>query len=174
MEDKAIRILDSNRIMAIATVRPDGWPQNTIVGYANDGLLVYFLVSRASQKFANIQHDEHVAIAVAPPPLDVRRIKAVYAGALASEVTDPRQRAEAWRLLTQRHPNLAAFELPQAEQSAMMRAMCKHVSILDFSEGLGPADELTVGAGIAMMDPARADDWGLAGLKPKEPREPGE
>lgn len=174
MEDKAIRILDGNRLMAIATVRPDGWPQNTIVGYANDGLLIYFLVSRSSQKFANIERDGRVAIAVAPPPLDVRRIKAVYAGALASEVTDQRQRAEAWRLLTQRHPNLAAFELPAAEQSAMMRAMCKYVSILDFSEGLGHADELTVGAGIAMMEPARSDDWGLAGLKPKAPSEPGE
>lgn len=174
MEDKAIQILDAHRIMSIATVRPDGWPQNTVVGYANDGLLVYFLVSRASQKFANIAKDERVAISVAKAPDDVRHIKAVYAGALASEVTDPDQRAEAWRLLTERHPNLANFELPDPSQSAMMRALCKYVSILDYSEGLGHADELTVGAGIALMEPARTDDWGLTGLKPKVPSEPGE
>ena len=173
MEDKAVQILDSHRIMAIATVRPDGWPQNTVVGYANDGLLVYFLISRVSQKFANIQRDDRVAISVAKEPDDVRHIKAVYAGALASEVTDPEQRAEAWRLLTERHPNLADFELPDPSQSAMMRALCKHISILDFSEGLGHADELTVGAGIALMEPARTDDWGLSGLKPKAPIEPG-
>ncbi len=174
MEDKAVQILDAHRIMAIATVRPDGWPQNTVVGYANDGLLVYFLISRASQKFANIQKDERVAISVAKEPDDVRHIKAVYAGALASEVTDPDQRAEAWRLLTERHPNLADFELPDPSQSAMMRALCKYISILDFTEGLGHADELTVGAGIALMEPARPDDWGLSGLKPKAPAEPGE
>ena len=174
MEDKAIGILDANRIMSIATVRPDGWPQNTIVGYANDGLLLYFLISRGSQKFANIEKDERVAIAVAREPDDVRNIRAVYAGAQASEVTDPEQRQRAWKLLGERHPNLADYELPDTSRTAMMRALCKYVSVLDFTEGLGHADELTVGAGIAMMDPARTDDWGLSGLKPKEPTEPGE
>jgi hypothetical protein len=38
MQDKAIEILNSHRIMAISTLRPDGWPQTTIVGYANEGL----------------------------------------------------------------------------------------------------------------------------------------
>lgn len=174
MEEKAIAILDAHRIMSIATVRPDGWPQNTVVGYANDGLLVYFLVSRTSQKFANIERDGRVAISVAREPDDIRKIRAVYAGAEASEVTDEDQRERAWKLLAERHPNLAAFELPDRARSAMMRAMCKYISILDFSEGLGHADELTVGAGIALMEPARADDWGLSGLVSKVPREPGE
>jgi nitroimidazol reductase NimA-like FMN-containing flavoprotein (pyridoxamine 5'-phosphate oxidase superfamily) len=168
VEDKAIGILDSHRTMAIATVRRDGWPQNTIVGYANDGLLIYFLISRASQKFANIQKDERVAIAVSKEPEDIRQLKAVYAGALASEVTDPKQRELGWKLLVERHPNLADYVLPDPSQAAMMRAFCKHVSILDFSEGMGHADELTVGAsGIAQMAPARTDDWGLSGLKEK-------
>ena len=180
MEDKAIRILDAHRIMSIATVRPDGWPQNTVVGYANDGLLIYFLVSRASQKLANIERDERVAIAVAREPDDIRKIKAVYAGAVASEVKEPAQRAEAWRLLTERHLNLVDFELPDLSQAAMMRAFCKHISILDFSEGPGHADELTVGAaGLATMEAARTDDWGLSDLQPKRggsehiPTEPG-
>jgi nitroimidazol reductase NimA-like FMN-containing flavoprotein (pyridoxamine 5'-phosphate oxidase superfamily) len=174
VEDKAVRILDAHRVMSIATVRPDGWPQNTVVGYANDGLLVYFLISRASQKFANIQKDDRVAIAVAKEPDDVRHIRAVFAGAQASEVTDSKQREHAWKLLGERHPNLADFELPDSAQAAMMRAMCKYISVLDFTEGLGHADEMTVGAGIAMMEPARTDDWGLKGLKPKVPTEPGE
>jgi nitroimidazol reductase NimA-like FMN-containing flavoprotein (pyridoxamine 5'-phosphate oxidase superfamily) len=175
VEEKAIGILDSHRIMSIATVRPDGWPQNTVVGYANDGLLIYFMVSRASQKFANIQKDDRVAIAVAREPADVRQIKALFAGALASEVTDPKQRQLGWKLLSERHPNLAGYNLPDPGQAAMMRATCKHISILDFSEGLGHTDELTVGAGgIAMMEPARTDDWGLSGLRPKAPAEPGE
>ena len=35
MEQPALQILNDNRVMSIATVRPDGWPQTTIVGYAN-------------------------------------------------------------------------------------------------------------------------------------------
>ncbi len=174
VEDKAIGILDAHRIMSIATVRPDGWPQNTVVGYANDGLLLYFMISRDSQKFANIEKDERVAIAVTKEPDDIRDIRAVFAGALASEVTDPDQRRHGWKLLVERHPNLGDFELPDPSQSVLMRALCKFVSVLDYTEGLGHADELTVGAGIAMMEPARTDDWGLSKLKRKVPTEPGE
>ena len=55
MEQKAIDILNRQRLMAISTLRPDGWPQTTMVSYANEGLLLYFIVSRASQKFANVE-----------------------------------------------------------------------------------------------------------------------
>jgi nitroimidazol reductase NimA-like FMN-containing flavoprotein (pyridoxamine 5'-phosphate oxidase superfamily) len=175
VEDKAIRILASHRIMSIATVRPDGWPQNTVVGYANDGLRVYFLISRDSQKFANIQQDGRVAIAVAREPDDIRRIKALFAGAQASEVTDPEERRHGWHLLKGRHPNRAGYDLPDRSQAAMMRATCKYVSVVDYSEGLGHADALTVGAdGVAMMEPAGFDDWGLPALEPKPPTEPGD
>jgi nitroimidazol reductase NimA-like FMN-containing flavoprotein (pyridoxamine 5'-phosphate oxidase superfamily) len=163
MEQQAIEILDAHRTMAIATVRSDGWPQNTAVGYANEGLLVYFLVSRSSQKFANIAKDDRVALAIYREPADLREVKALFAGAKASEVTDPKQREHAWELLMKRHPNLAEFELPSEADAAMMRAVCMHVSILDFSKGFGHTDELTIGsAGVATMEPARTDDWGYS------------
>lgn len=71
MEDRAVRILDERRVMAVSTLRPDGWPQTTMVGYANDGLLIYFLVFRNSQKFANIQSDPRISIAVGEEPDDL-------------------------------------------------------------------------------------------------------
>ncbi|MEO8175483.1 MAG: pyridoxamine 5'-phosphate oxidase family protein [Sphingomicrobium sp.] len=137
MEDTAIRILDTHRIMAISTVRPDGWPQTTIVGYANEGLAVYFLIFRASQKFANIARDDRVSIAIREEQRDLRNLKAVYAGGHAAEVTDPGQRAQAWDLLTRRHPNLANFDLPGTAETALMRTKCKYLSIVDYSKGLG-------------------------------------
>jgi nitroimidazol reductase NimA-like FMN-containing flavoprotein (pyridoxamine 5'-phosphate oxidase superfamily) len=47
---KIIALLDQHRTMRIATVRPDGWPQVTTVGYANDGFAIYFLCGPGSQK----------------------------------------------------------------------------------------------------------------------------
>ena len=161
MESKAIEIADAHRTMAISTVRPDGWPQTTIVGYANEGLLLYFLISRSSQKFANIQADDRVSIAIGSEPEDFSQLKALYAGAHASEVTDPKQRERAWRLLAERHPNLAEYDLPDWSAAAMMRAACMFVSILDFTKGLGHTDTLTVsGPGLALMGPAEAANWG--------------
>jgi hypothetical protein len=40
--------------MGIATIRPDGWPQTTTVGYANAGLTLYFLCAKDSQKAASL------------------------------------------------------------------------------------------------------------------------
>ena len=60
MEHPAVRILNANRIMSISTVRPDGWPQTTIVGYANRGFELLFMIYRSGQKFANIYKDDRV------------------------------------------------------------------------------------------------------------------
>lgn len=145
MLQPAIEILDNHRMMAISTVRPDGWPQTTIVGYANDGWKAYFLIFRASQKFDNIAKDDRVSIAVTSDTSFLGEIKAVYAGAHAAEVTDAEERGAAWKLLMERHPNLLDFGLPDNQETALMRADCKYVSVLDYSKGIGHTEALTVG-----------------------------
>lgn len=144
MLQPAIGILDSQRLMAISTVRPDGWPQTTIVGYANQGWTIYFSIFRSSQKFANIEHDDRVSIAVWDEPGSPAEIKAVYAGAHAAEVTGKEERTLAWKLLAERHLNLGDSP-PDESVAALMRAVCKHVSVLDYSKGLGHTEAVTVG-----------------------------
>ena len=144
MEQPAITILNDNRIMTIATVRPDGWPQTTIVGYANEGWSLYFLIYRTSQKFENIARDDRVSISVGHEPGSLRDIKAVYAGCHAHEVTDLAERSRAWKLLAERHPNLTDLAPPGTAEVATMKAECKHVSVLDYSKGLGHTETLTL------------------------------
>ena len=57
-------ILGSQHLMSVATVRPDGWPQATVVNYLADGLELYFLVAQDSQKHSNIAADPRVAITI--------------------------------------------------------------------------------------------------------------
>jgi nitroimidazol reductase NimA-like FMN-containing flavoprotein (pyridoxamine 5'-phosphate oxidase superfamily) len=144
MQQPAIDILNANRMMTIATVRPDGWPQATIVGYANEGWSLYFLIYRDSQKFANIARDNRVAVTVGSEPSDIHQIKAVYAGCEAFELTDLGERNRAWLLLARRHPNLTDLAPPQAAEVATMVAHCRHVSVLDYELGLGHTEALTV------------------------------
>ncbi len=146
MEQPAIEILNQNKLMTIATVRPDGWPQTTIVGYANEGWRLYFLIYRTSQKFENIARDDRVSISVGHEPRELRDIKAVYAGCHAREVTDLNERSRAWTLLAERHPSLTDLAPPQNDDVATMVAECRHVSVLDYSLGLGHSESLTVGA----------------------------
>lgn len=161
MKQKAIDILQQNRLMGISTVRPDGWPQATMVSYANDGLLLYFIVSRASQKYSNIERDSRVSIVVGRDFADPAQIKALSIAANASEVRDPQQRERAIELIFERHPQLAKLGRPDLEHSAVMRAYCSIVTILDYSKGFGHADLLTVAPGGVEMTPARDDDWGF-------------
>jgi len=163
VEQPAITILNAQRIMAISTVRPDGWPQTTIVGYANKGFDIFFLIFRTSQKFANIQRDDRISIAVAPDPADLGDLKAVYAGAHATEITDEKERDEAWRQLMQRHSNLAGFQMPDAKDAVFMRARCKYISVLDFSLGLGHREQLVIDDTGTPVDAAMVkEEWGSA------------
>ena len=146
MKQAAIDILDSHRIMAVSTVRPDGWPQTTFVGYANEGFDIFFMVMRSSQKAANIARDDRISIAVGGEPESLNELRAVYAAAQVSEVTDAKQRDYAWGVLKARHPNLAGFDMPGPSESAIMRAACQYVSVLDYTQGFGHREELTLDA----------------------------
>ena len=144
MEQPAIRILNTHRIMAISTIRPDGWPQTTIVGYANRGFDLVFLIYRSSQKLANIRNDDRISIAVAAEPAELDQLQAVYASAHAREITVESEREAAWRQLMERHANLAGSQIPEATEAVFMRATCEHVSMLDFTQGLGHREQLIV------------------------------
>jgi nitroimidazol reductase NimA-like FMN-containing flavoprotein (pyridoxamine 5'-phosphate oxidase superfamily) len=168
MKDKAIDILNENRLMAISTLRPDGWPQATMVSYASEDILIYFVISRNSQKFANIERDDRVSLVIGRDFYDPSTIRAVSIAGRGSEVRDPKQRERAVALLLDRHPGLRRLEKPQAGHSAVMRANPEIITILDYSKGFGHADLLTVGAGgLTEMTAAREDDWGFGTeLKP--------
>lgn len=166
MQETAIEILDSHKTMALSTLRPDGWPQTTIVGYANDGLTIYFLIFRTSQKLANIRRDRRVSLAVGGDPNELSQLTAVYAAAHASEVTDPEERAHGWRILISRHPELIDFEPPERTQAAMIKAACEHVSVLDYRKGPGHTEDLSVSEGSTARREVRTDDWGSSVVKP--------
>jgi nitroimidazol reductase NimA-like FMN-containing flavoprotein (pyridoxamine 5'-phosphate oxidase superfamily) len=162
MDEDAIAIIDTHRLMAISTLMPNGWPQTTLVGFANEGLLIYFVISRSGQKFANITRDQRVGISVGKDFEDPRDVKELAIAAEASEVTDPKQRERAIDLLLERRPSLKRFGRPDPDHAAVMRAAARVITISDYSKGFGHADVLTLGpAGIVDMGPARPDDWGF-------------
>jgi phosphate transport system permease protein len=52
----------------------------------------------------------------------------------------------AWDLLAERHPNLTDLAPPGNDDVATMIAECRYVSVLDYSQGLGHAESLTIEA----------------------------
>jgi nitroimidazol reductase NimA-like FMN-containing flavoprotein (pyridoxamine 5'-phosphate oxidase superfamily) len=62
IRQKILALLDQHRIMTVATLRPDGWPQATTVGYVNEGLTLYFLCGLDSQKAQNLARDDRLSL----------------------------------------------------------------------------------------------------------------
>src|SRR5215472_5070428 len=85
---KILTILDQHRIMTIATLRPDGWPQATTVGYANEGLTFYFLCLRDSQKAANLARDDRVSLTIDHDTPDAMATTGLSMAARAQAVAD--------------------------------------------------------------------------------------
>jgi len=85
---KILTILDQHRIMTIATLRPDGWPQATTVGYANEGLTLYFLCLRDSQKVANLARDDRVSLTIDHDTPDAMATTGLSMAARAQAVAD--------------------------------------------------------------------------------------
>ena len=79
---------------------------------------------------------------------------------------DADERARAWHLLVSRHPNLVDFDPPDRTQAAMMKADCKHASVVDYRRRLGHTEELSVAGQGTVTSHARIEDWGALAVKP--------
>jgi nitroimidazol reductase NimA-like FMN-containing flavoprotein (pyridoxamine 5'-phosphate oxidase superfamily) len=155
-----VDLLNQHRIMTIATNRPDGWPHATTVSYANDGLVIYCLVARDSQKYVNIKRDPRVGLAIAkdyPQPL---QIKGLSIAARAVEVTDQGEIDHVAEVLLARYPEYKVKPRPDPAAVPMLRLTPEIVSILDYSKGFGHSDLVKVTDNdLAEFVEARRHHW---------------
>jgi PPOX class probable F420-dependent enzyme len=139
---KILALLDQHRTMRIATLRPDGGPQVTTVGYANDGFAIYFLCSPDSQKASNLARDDRVSLAIDDDPTQVMDITGLSMAARANVVADPAEAEKAMGLLMSRYPDQKGIDLPVPKPSEVriFRLTPTVISVLDYSKGFGHAD----------------------------------
>lgn len=142
---KILALLDQHRIMTIATLRPDGWPQATTVGYANEGLTLYFLCGPDSQKAANLARDDRVSLTIDHDTPQVMEIMGLSMAARAQVVVDPDEAQKALRLLLLRYPEQHSVPLPMPTPAdvRIFRVTPTVVSVLDYTRGFGHADLVT-------------------------------
>ncbi|HWR75965.1 MAG TPA: pyridoxamine 5'-phosphate oxidase family protein [Thiobacillus sp.] len=148
--DEAIRnqilaLLDQHRIMTIATLRPDGWPQATTVGYVNEGLTLYFLCGLDSQKAANLARDDRVSLAIDHDTPDLMAITGLSMAARAQAVVDRNEANRILGLFPLKYPeNIAVpIPMPTPEDVKIFRVTPTVISVLDYSKGFGHTELVT-------------------------------
>ncbi|RQR33450.1 pyridoxamine 5'-phosphate oxidase family protein [Burkholderia sp. Bp9143] len=144
-KDTILALLDQHRIMTVATLRPDGWPQATTVGYVNDGLTLYFLCGLDSQKAANLARDDRVSLTIDHDTDDLMAITGLSMAAHAQPVTDRTEAEKVLRMLPLKYPAQVSLPMPMPspDEVRIFRITPTVISVLDYSKGFGHTDLVT-------------------------------
>lgn len=146
---KILDLLAKHRIMTLATLRPDGWPQATTVGFVSDGFSLYFLCSAQSQKSANLQRDNRVSLTIDQDVTNPMDIEGLSMAALAVPVTEKAEQQKTLALMAEKYPEYKALPQPDLSQIRIFRIEPTVISVLDYKKGFGhtdtvPMDEVAV------------------------------
>ena len=141
-----LSLLDEHRIMTVATLRPDGWPQATTVGYVNEGLTLYFLCGLESQKAANLAKDDRVSVTIDHDTSDLMGITGLSMAARAHAVTEREEAEKVLRMLPLKYPRDTKLPgpMPTVDQVRIFRLTPMVISILDYTKGFGHTDLVSV------------------------------
>lgn len=142
MRRKILALLDQHRIMTVATLRPDGWPQATTVGYVNEGLTLYFLCGLDSQKARNLAKDDRISLTIDHDTADLMAITGLSMAARAHAVDDRGEAEKVLGMLPLKYPDAPplAIEMPSPDEVRLFRVTPLVISVLDYSQGFGHTD----------------------------------
>lgn len=147
MKQKILALLGAHRIMTIATLRPDGWPQATTVGYVNEGLTLWFLCGRDSQKASNLAHDDRVSITIDHDTPDIMSITGLSMAARAHRVSDRAEAEKVIAMMPLKYPDApplpAPMKMPTPDEVALFRVVPEIVSVIDYTQGFAHTDLAT-------------------------------
>jgi nitroimidazol reductase NimA-like FMN-containing flavoprotein (pyridoxamine 5'-phosphate oxidase superfamily) len=143
---KILETLEKQRIMSLATLRPDGWPQVTTVGYVSEGLTLYFLCGLDSQKARNLARDDRVSLTINDDPADIMQITGLSMAGHARPMEDRTEAARILALLPLKYPDCPPLPIPMPtpDQVRIFRVTPSVISVLDYSKGFGHTDLVTV------------------------------
>jgi nitroimidazol reductase NimA-like FMN-containing flavoprotein (pyridoxamine 5'-phosphate oxidase superfamily) len=146
MRRKILTLLEQHRIMTVATLRPDGWPQATTVGYASEGLTLYFLCGLDSQKAKNLAQDDRVSLTIDHDTSDIMTISGLSMAGHAQAVPDMAEAARVMQMLVRKYPEQTSLPgpMPNPEEIRIFRVTPTVIAVLDYSKGFGHTDLVTV------------------------------
>jgi nitroimidazol reductase NimA-like FMN-containing flavoprotein (pyridoxamine 5'-phosphate oxidase superfamily) len=145
IRQKILSLLDRHRIMTVATLRPDGWPQATTVGYVNEGLTLFFLCGLDSQKARNLARDDRISLTIDHDTPNLMTSTGLSMAAHAQAVNDRTEAEKILRMLPLKYPDAPPLpmKMPNPDEIRLFRVTPTVISILDYSKGFGHTDLVT-------------------------------
>jgi nitroimidazol reductase NimA-like FMN-containing flavoprotein (pyridoxamine 5'-phosphate oxidase superfamily) len=147
LRTKILELLDEHRILSLATLRPDGWPQTTTVGYVSRGMTLWFMCWKDSQKARNLARDNRVSLTIDRDTTDPMAIRGLSMAARALPIVDEAQIRDVMLVeLPKKYPEYRSMMTDlDISGVAVFELRPEVISILDYSKGFGHTDQVTVG-----------------------------
>lgn len=140
-----LNLMKRHNVMTLATVRADGFPQATTVGYANEGFDLYFSCDKSSQKAKNIRKCDKVSATIDRDTRDWDKLKGLSLGGHAEILKGKGEREHAYQVLLNKFPEMSGF--PASDPAvAFVRVRPTVISVLDYSQGFGHTELVKVPA----------------------------
>jgi nitroimidazol reductase NimA-like FMN-containing flavoprotein (pyridoxamine 5'-phosphate oxidase superfamily) len=142
IREKLLTLLDQHRVMTVATLRPDGWPQATTVGYVNEGLTLYFLCGLDSQKAKNLARDNRLSLTIDHDTANLMAITDLSMAARAHAVDDRAEAEKVLGMLPLKYPDAPPLpmKMPSPDEIRLFRVVPIVISVLDYAKGFGHTD----------------------------------
>jgi nitroimidazol reductase NimA-like FMN-containing flavoprotein (pyridoxamine 5'-phosphate oxidase superfamily) len=141
---KILDLLEQHRIMTVAMIRPDGWPQATTVGYVSEGLTLWFLCGLESQKATNLARDDRLSLTIDHDSSDIMAITGLSMAARAEAVTDRAEAEKVLAMLPSKYPDQPMpGPMPRPDEVRIFRVTPRFISVLPYSKGFGHTDLVT-------------------------------
>ena len=145
IRQQIIGVMNSHKVMTVATIRPDGYPQATTVNYVNEGLALYFVCDKNSQKVSNLKQNRKVSLTIDHLEGDWRTVRGLSLGGTAEVFNEgDREFRHTLDLITRKFPRLGEVLKKEIEAMAAVKITPEVISFIDYSKGFGHTDLVEV------------------------------
>jgi nitroimidazol reductase NimA-like FMN-containing flavoprotein (pyridoxamine 5'-phosphate oxidase superfamily) len=138
-----LKLLDGQRLMTLASNRADGRPQASTLGYLNDGLNLYFVTARDSEKLRNIIADPRVGVAIRGVGAEGEAVGVSIDGR-AEEVTDGDEVKRLNDLIITRSPDVSPYA-PGGHSVAVVKVIPEQIEAVAVEGGRSRAQTFSIG-----------------------------
>lgn len=138
-----LKLLDSQTLMTLAVNRADGRPQAATLGYLNDGLNLYFVTGRDSEKLKNLIADPRVGVAVRGVGQEGEAVGVSIDGR-AEPVTDQAEMARLNALIQVRSPDNSPWA-PGGDAAVVVKVIPETVKAVAVIDGRSQAQAFSIG-----------------------------
>lgn len=138
-----LKLLNHQTLMTLATNSPDGQPHISTLGYANDGLNIYFVTARDSEKRGNLLADSRAAVAVRGRAEEGEAIGISVEGRVQA-VENQAEIETLYRQIQTRTPDQAPFA-PGHQDAVVFKLVPHAIKAVAVVDGHSRAQTFTIG-----------------------------